>query len=180
MSRPVSDRARLEHARRKGTADNDGVGIVTLGFRCARRLNQVQAFVDESRTAGLTPQQLGVLEAKVAEDQAWVHRFREFDRDATLKDYDHAAALDPGGSCLPCGPVGKKADLLRNLNRYSDAAIEYSRLLAFDPKSTHALDGRGASFFAVHQVAAAQGNESSIALLPLAMDERRTPVPLPH
>ncbi len=199
--------------------------ITVLMSRAGGSTDQVRMFVDECRAAGLTSPQLAMLEAKVAEDQAWVHRYREFDIDATLKDYDRQAALDPGNSCVPCGPIGKKADLLRNLNRYADAAVEYSRLLVFDPKSTHALDGRGASFFAQHQVAAAlldfkaaadlgdawaqdmlgrvyllgqdvprdralaihylqlaaaQGNESSIALLPLAMDERRTPVPLPQ
>jgi TPR repeat protein len=196
----------------------------TLMSRAGGSTAQMQAFVDDSRASGLTRQQIGVLEAKVAEDEAWVHRYREFDLDSTLKDYDRAAALDPGGSCLPCGPVGKKADLLRSLNRYSEAAVEYSRLLSLDPQSVHALDGRGAAFFAMHQVeaamidftaaadlgddwaqdmlgrvyllgrevpqdralairylklAAAQGNSSSIALLPLAEDERRTPVPLP-
>jgi TPR repeat protein len=112
-----------------------------LQTRWGGSVNEMKAFLNECQHAGLAAEKFKALEAKVFEDEAYVHRYVDGDSNAAVLDYKKAARLDPASSCLPCGPISQAADLLLQAKNYKDAVKLYSKVLALDSNSMHARNG---------------------------------------
>jgi Tfp pilus assembly protein PilF len=126
-----------------------------LKTRWGGSTEQMQAFLAECRQAGLSVSQVRALEAIVAEDEAWVHRYRDLDADAAIRDYEKAAELNPDASCLPCGPIVKAAYLLVEKQRYDEAIAQFDKVVTSDPKSLQARTGRAFSELQLNRIDAA-------------------------
>ncbi len=113
-----------------------------LQTRWSGSVEEMRVFLAECRKSGLSTAHLRILEALVIEDEAWTHRYREGNTEAAVRAYRKAAKLNPVGSCLPCGPVSQAADTLFEEKKYKEAIDLYSKVLALDATSTHALDSR--------------------------------------
>lgn len=116
-----------------------------LQTRWGGSFQQMQDFMEECRKAHLSASQLGSLQAQIADEEAWDHRYIEGDTDAAVRAYRREERLDPRNSCRPCGPLEQAADTLREDHRYQEAIKLYSKLLKYDPKDADALGNRAYS-----------------------------------
>ncbi len=115
-----------------------------LETRWGGSTTEMQAFLNECRQAQLAPADMNILEAMVFEDSAWVHRYREANVDAAVRDYRKAGRLTPfDPDCLTCGPYEEAGDTLYKAKRIEEALQLYSEALKANPNSIHALYNRG-------------------------------------
>jgi TPR repeat protein len=117
--------------------------MIYLQTRWGGSVEEMRSFLHECQAAGLADVHLKDLEAMVVEDEAWVHRYRDGDVDAAVRDYRRAAKLNPKTSCEPCGALNQAGDALVDAKNYAEAIKLYSQVLRQDPNSIHALSGRG-------------------------------------
>ena len=110
----------------------------SLQTRWGGSQEQMLAFLNECRSAGLSAADLRVLESYIIGDRAWVHQFVEEDFDAAARDYLRSNELNPNEGCLFCA-----ADAFTLAKEYADVVDTYSKILASDPTSAHALVRRG-------------------------------------
>jgi len=119
--------------------------MAALGTRWGGSLQRMREFMEECRQAHLSAVQLGSLEAQIADDEAWNHRYVAGDVDAAVAAYEREAKLNPRGDCGPCGSTEQAANTLREAHRYPEAIKLYSKVLETDPNSIDALNGRADS-----------------------------------
>jgi TPR repeat protein len=108
---------------------------------------------------------LGELQALIAEEEAWNHRYTEGDGAAAVRSYLRAARLNLPESCAPCGPIEQAADTLLENDKYEEAAKLYSKILQAHPKMIASLNGRGYCEVALRQAKAAFKDFSDAAEL---------------
>jgi tetratricopeptide (TPR) repeat protein len=114
----------------------------TLTSRWGGSLEEMRAFVDESRAAGLDQRQMARLNAQVIEEEAWLAEHRNNDPQAALALHARAALVSPETACLECGPEFSRAALLRSQKKYAEAIEIASRALARDPMNVPFLNLR--------------------------------------
>lgn len=116
-----------------------------LQTRWGGNLEQMQDFMEECRKAHLSAKELGSLQALIADDEAWNHRYIEGNAAAAVRAYRREARLNPRPSCVPCGPIEQAADTLREDHKYREAIRLYSQLLQSHPGAVDALSNRAYS-----------------------------------
>jgi tetratricopeptide (TPR) repeat protein len=114
----------------------------TIEPRWGGGIEQMYAFLDESRNAGLPPARLQLLESTIVAEQAMRHQ-QDGDYVAAERDYRKAIALG-GEACLPC-----LAWVLTRENKYEDAIAVYSQVLDSNPADVNSLANRGSAYMAV-------------------------------
>jgi TPR repeat protein len=113
-----------------------------MGFlkpRWGGSAEEMYAFLEKCRQAGLSAAHLQSLEGIIVEDQAAIHRDAG-DYAAAERDYRRAAAMGRD-ECLPC-----LADVLSKQRKFADAIPLYSKLLASSPADASALSSRAYAY----------------------------------
>jgi TPR repeat protein len=113
-----------------------------LQTRWGGSVEEMRAFLNECRRAGLSAAHLRILEGLVVEDEAWTLRYRKGDTRAAVRAYLKAAQLNPLRSCIQCGPIAQAADTLLADKSYKEAIKLYSEVLSHNPSDTYALSNR--------------------------------------
>jgi hypothetical protein len=85
----------------------------SLQTRWGGSVAQMQSFLADCAKAGITPTQRQALEALTIEDRGSVEENVDNDVPAAIQDYVQAGKMSPAKGCLPCGPLGHAADLMR-------------------------------------------------------------------
>lgn len=116
---------------------------------------EMREFMAECRQARLSATQLGSLQAAIADDEAWHHRYIEGDLDAAVRAYRREARLNLPESCVPCGPIEQAANTLVEEHKYREAIELYSKVLRKDPTLVDVLNNRVYSEMQVGQRKAA-------------------------
>jgi tetratricopeptide (TPR) repeat protein len=111
----------------------------TLEPRWGGSLQQMHEFLEESKQAGVSAENLRSLEGLIFEDQA---KTEDEAGDFGNAERDYREAIARGrNSCQPCF-----AYVFMEENKLSDAITEYSKILASDPNDTTALANRGMAY----------------------------------
>jgi len=113
--------------------------LQTIEPRWGGSIEQMYAFLDESRKAGLPPARLQLLESTIVSEQAMAHE-QDGDYVAAERDYRKAIALG-AEACLPC-----LAWVLMLENKYEDAIAVYSKVLDSNPTDVSSLANRGRAY----------------------------------
>ncbi len=111
----------------------------TLEPRWGGSIQQMYAFLEESKRAGVSAADLRSLEGMILEDQARTED-EVGDYVAAERDYREAAARGRD-DCLPCF-----AYLLIKEEKFADAIPEYSKILASNPADAYSLGSRGLAY----------------------------------
>lgn len=114
----------------------------TLQTRWGGSLEEMTAFVESARSAGLTQTQMARLNAIVREEEGWLHETRGGDLTAAAESYRAAALLDPDRACVECGPWYKRAFILQKQGDYLGAIAAIEPVLKSHPDNRDALDLR--------------------------------------
>ena len=152
--------------------------MTTLEPRWGGSVEQMYAFLDESRKAGLPPAHLQVLEAVILTDRAHGHT-DEGDYAAAERDYRKAIALG-SEDCLPCFGELLLREGLTDLTAAAGVGDEYSEneLGKFNMTGIPGIlppnPDAGVSWF---RKAAAQGNSAAMQNLKTALAYRATQNP---
>lgn len=117
-----------------------------LNTRWGGSLEEMQAFLEESRHSRLSKRQLDTLESLVFEEQGWLHVHEDGDAGAALRDYEHAKSLNPA-VCLRCAKL-EMSELLTQQRKYTEAVAMLSGVIGNDPSDLDALDTRAQTYMA--------------------------------
>jgi tetratricopeptide (TPR) repeat protein len=113
--------------------------MTTLEPRWGGSVEQMYAFLDESRKAGLPPARLQLLEAVIVVDRANGHK-EDGDYAAAERDYREAIAMG-NEDCLPCF-----GEVLILEKKYEDAIPVFSKVLESNPADINSRVSRGRAY----------------------------------
>jgi tetratricopeptide (TPR) repeat protein len=114
----------------------------TLEPRWGGSLDQMYAFLDESKEAGLSAAHLELLEGVIVEDQALTHK-EAGDYAAAERDYRKAIAMGRE-DCLLC-----LSQVLLKQQKYEEVIPVFSKMLAADPNDIAVVENRGIAYMRI-------------------------------
>lgn len=130
--------------------------MLSLEPRWGGSVEQMNAFLEETRRAGLSKRKLGLLKAVIFSDRA--DRYKDAgDYPAAEREYRKAVALG-SDDCLKC-----LADVLLLQNKPHEAIPFLSRLVNKDPRDGENLALRGQTYLQIGNVAAGTADMVSAA-----------------
>jgi tetratricopeptide (TPR) repeat protein len=147
----LGDKAEVRELLDQSTKADPGNLIVrecymqTIEPRWGGSVEQMYAFLDESRRTGLPRVRLQLLESTIVAEQAMRHQ-QDGDYVAAERDYRKAIALG-GEVCLPC-----LAWVLTLENKFEDAIAVYSKVLDSNPADINSRANRGRAYMEAGKV----------------------------
>jgi tetratricopeptide (TPR) repeat protein len=124
------------------TAIARGSYLMNLAPRWGGSVQEMEGFVTECQSVGLSQPKMNALKAIVAEEQGWEHLYVDEDAVAAERDFDRADSLSPNTYCSDCERY-KLAELFEQLGNDREAIIVFSKILANKPDDVVALSHRG-------------------------------------
>jgi tetratricopeptide (TPR) repeat protein len=122
--------------------------IQTLTTAWGGSTEKIEAFVAESKAAGLSTGQMNALESFVFSDQAWIDEFDNRNYKRAAAEYLEAAKLSGDDACLLC--AGR---MLTKAGDFPNAVPVLTRYLARNPDSAEALEMRAYVNFRLKRIA---------------------------
>lgn len=121
----------------------------TLETKWGGSTEEMRAFVESCRSAGLTQSQMAQLNGMVKEDEGWVRQYHEKNLNGAAESYKQAALLSPERNCVECEPGYKRAALLQETGKHESAIAAITQVLKQHPDSNSALTLRVYSYQAL-------------------------------
>jgi tetratricopeptide (TPR) repeat protein len=115
-----------------------------LQTRWGGSLEEMQAFLEETRHSRLSKQHLDILASMVAEEQGWLHIHEDGDAEAALRDYERAKSLRPE-MCLRCAKL-EISELLTQQHKYQEAVALLTDVVDHNSSDLKALNMRAQTY----------------------------------